>query len=1832
MKRLTWILLVVLALASAVEYEKNDWLYPGFWNLYNTGLNRPNPPALQKAKADAAKWSATMKLNNYHFVSEYVGRRFYFITEYTGDDVVRLAPSFYVLKDKKEYLVWWNIPGTQERQYLSFFGKDGLLSGAVDIPDPAQAEYYAQLPGGQPFRLTNDSPLTAADVKQGLRTDWQHDIPGEYVISAAEKFPGLAGRAVFQRFYLGAQAPRPVLSAAQNEKFKGLSPQEREILANECGLPQEIFRETRLPQNYYFYPDSLLTEARAYFAANSRYFRTDSYFQKKSYLPRGANGFQTRVIAREPGLRIENKDKLVLTGKKDKDAWTIISLGVIDSTTALAELKGVARLTAWFAAEGLQSGYYGWQNIFLDVLQYDSSGRVIGGNDDLVFPVLSRTPQIRNYSGVLEHEFIVARDAVRLEVQLKIPGVPDTDGTKYGAVVDKFTLEKVALQKGSGVLDARQLFNTPRPLEIKGQQAVYNPAEVGLFAGDRSFTLDPQRRSISFDLKQAGDYSGFFTNIFSVANIDELEVSAILDSQLKAYGTPPDWAVNSLEIVYFDYNGRPVYPAERGAERYPKISAEPNVRRTAKGLFIVPQERDAYYAQIKMHFARKDNPASGRPDTHDYFLGKATAEAITLRPALKPYSAANVLPGDGAFYDNIDGQPLSWTAQGAYIEEDLSSAARRVIFDNPNAGGWSALKTIIDIPASANALRGRMSLDIQNIKTGLAPWEGFGFFLEADVLTPGGALLHYSGIPVLAVSGNQFVQLGRMSLPQQREIEYYIPLYHENQKIVKLHWQLALLGQGRVELRPLENQPEASILRVELLQEPAFNPLLWSQYALYSAGADNFQFQKRYELKTADGVYTYEYAELLAERLLSSGLEKQNIAAGLKNLNLDEVRKTARYEIKALPAYARVSTYTEFDGQAIEVSFKTSGTRDAHFNLQAYIVDEKSGNVRQAPIYRLEPNGQWKTIDRVFEVGNAERFVIDSSEYPGAAKKVLLTLGGYHGVVNYTDLVLTQYASFDRRALTGRKKEQRLSAPGSGPALARQAVLDKLNSENLADLAGNAYPLAFFAEQAKALDAQIRGAVKNNKWTFSRGEWFYQAEKDFALSGITLVGETFQLWQNLRWEEFQRRPRSPYWWSDLPRTLEAAPDNFEQYFLLFCEAQGRVWQKAGLNTIRVHQLFTSWADLSEADLDLLLRALKQWQSAGFVIIVDVLPNTDFTGSYLGGDFAAQPYAAEFSSNNDLFKAVLVLPEVSAQYVKPALGRLFGSFKKNNFWPDELTYSNETGFTHGFWTIDKHNAKASPYFSKAYHFYYERYLQQIKNDLLWQELMRKGDALMQEHIQNVGVKQLLTDVAALNNVIAAKYYVKDTGGYVYYNVLREEALAAYALYQTELRALREDGYSWITNAEATGNYIERSGQIAAENQKRINKILLKVEAEQSRTARDLQALLAAPALRNRIKELHAAVFAARPPENYRIPEAVTLRYVDDFTGYDQPQVFFTSFLLPVVFTQDVNAYIRQQQSGARTVIGLNNDYIRDAGELLGRAYLFYSDPRTELRFNKYAHHPLGGHSMLLHPGFGNVFDEDSNIPLNLELFTPPAVYPAQLSETNYTFVGNDDAGEGGWTVMDYLKLAAQRKHILFFHSGPNALDNPLINDYFNLGNRPYQLNTLGLLSSVALHKRLDPQYLKAEDFRYDRFQEKIDLQAKGLNGIAGRVKPGEELQGRALSFVYRGRRPRTNVTLIEQKIGGDAVLYFFGLERNKRQKNRPGNPELIQSFGLNTIQYEHIPGQVRLSKRRITKLTGYYPDGRTVNIPLNNVKQESAATVLDLTAFPGVVCYYLEQQK
>ncbi|MDR1113799.1 MAG: hypothetical protein LBL50_01760, partial [Candidatus Margulisbacteria bacterium] len=866
LKRLA-VLMAIMTVLFAAEYEQNDWTYFGFWNLYNSGYDRPTAPALAKNLKDRDKWTATMYLRNYPFVHEYIGKKLYFISEYTGSaDAARLAPSFFVIKDGRTYEVWWNIPGTDNRQYLNFGGRNNIITGWLEIPDPANARFWARLENGQTFAITNSSPVTLTDVRGGLRTNWQHDIPGAYSTGSG-LYAGSSGQTQFYHFYLGAEQPEAVLSPEQSRQLGNLSARDREILADECGLPETIFSGAVLPAHYYYFPQAELAAAQNFYKKYKKDFASDIYFQKKNYLPKGANGFNISVIANDPQAAVENLENLTIQNKQDPYAWTIISLGSFDDTQALAGLKGVARLTAWYDARNLRSGYYGWQNAFLDVVQYDQNGKVIGYNDDLIFSVLNRTPNIEAYSGVLEHEFIVARDAARLEIILKISGAPDYDQAKRGATVETFVLKRVALQKGAEKLDVEKLFKVGAPLVLNGANSVYlPPAGLGLFVGDRALTIDPARRSIKYNLQNPREYSGFYTNIFSVAEIEELEIAALFNSDLQKYGEPPSWANNAIELIYFDENGEQVYPADNGAERYPRVDAALNAAQTRKNLFVVPRERGAKYAQIRMNFVRINDTRDDRPDQRHYFLGRAEVNNIVIRPALQTHNAANFLPNDGSFYDNINGQPLSWTVQGAYVEENLPQATRKLVFNNWSAGGWSAVKTEIDIPAAANLLRGQMNIDLQNIETGLNQWEGFGFFLEADVQTPSGALFHYSGIPVFEKKGGQYVQFSRLSLARHGMIEYYIPLYYENQKIVKLYWQIALLGKGRAELLPLKSAPEANILSVELLQESAFNPLLWPQYTLYSVDGNSFQFQKKYELKTDAGSFNYDYAEALAER------------------------------------------------------------------------------------------------------------------------------------------------------------------------------------------------------------------------------------------------------------------------------------------------------------------------------------------------------------------------------------------------------------------------------------------------------------------------------------------------------------------------------------------------------------------------------------------------------------------------------------------------------------------------------------------------------------------------------------------------------------------------------------------------------------------------------------------------------------------------------------------------------------------------------------------------------------------------------------------------------
>jgi hypothetical protein len=619
----------------------------------------------------------------------------------------------------------------------------------------------------------------------------------------------------------------------------------------------------------------------------------------------------------------------------------------------------------------------------------------------------------------------------------------------------------------------------------------------------------------------------------------------------------------------------------------------------------------------------------------------------------------------------------------------------------------------------------------------------------------------------------------------------------------------------------------------------------------------------------------------------------------------------------------------------------------------------------------------------------------------------------------------------------------------------------------------------------------------------------------------------------------------------------------------------------------------------------------------------MLPNTDFTGPFFGPSLGKKPYAALLTEPYDLFRATLVLPEVRDEYVKPAMKEIIAVFRANQFWPNSLSYSNETGFTHGFWTIDKHNPNAISHFSAVYYNGYAEYLRLLKQDRVLTTFVRESSQLMQNHIDLVKSQTLLDDAGSIVTMLRAHKRVKDTAAYVYYNLLRDGVINAYPYVSKDLMALRES-FKLLAAEPASDMYYQKLDQRVADISATVEKTRAIIAAKQKQNATKLELLLKDQKVKEHIAALCKKLNAYKPGAT---PAAVDFSYIDTFAPLDeeqQRQVFYTSFILPVAFAEDINQFLKKEAQGKKFTIGLNNDFTKDIGALLGNAYLFVNDPTLELRFNKYTHHPVGGHSMMNNPGSGTVFDEDSDIDFNLKLFTPPAPgagYPVQLSETNYTYAGDDDSGQGTWAIMDYLRVIASRDHFIGFHIGLNNCDRPIINDYFNFGNRPYQVNALNVVALTAWQKNTDLNSITPSDFFYNRFANTIELKSKKILGIAGTVRQGESLfltKG-GLRFQYTGVRAKTDCTIIAQHLSADeVVVHFFGIERNNRQRNRESNPNLIQNFGQAPIVYEKISGVLTLycGLSGVARVVGMTPTGKKIPVSSDDYSYANKVLTLD----------------
>lgn len=1841
----------------ALEAQNNYLIYPKFWNLYNGGfVNKQGLPGLKKSKNDQALWKATLKLNNYKVINNYVGKKLYFITETQGDKIVRLAPSFYIIKDQKEYLVWWTDkkitePALIKRSYISFkCNNEGIITGYLEIPAVDKSNFYCQPPNNAaPYLITKDTPINLSDIQKGLRTDWQHDIPGAYDISSEEKYAGNWGEVVFKRFYLGFKPPEEVLLADRDGWLKNITKKEQQILANEFGL-NLVFKQSSLAENQYSVADQKMAEIKEYYQLNKSKFSEDYYFAKKNYISFGDNpsAWQVQTSDKTTEFNVIN-GKAQIKNKINQNSWFILKIGEQNDPDLLKEIHGPVRLSAEFDAEGLTGGCLIWQTVYIDVVQKDNFGQEIAVQG-IHLPV--KPNEKINLKGIFENEFIISNKTAALEVYLKISGCPTGQACYGGATVENLSLAKVLLAKNARNLDLDKLFSSVQALpkeekEIAGKKYfVFNPAGIGLFIGERSFTIDKYKKAIEFQLKDYNGYSGFYSNIFEVSKLTELEVAGIFNGQLNKNGEPPDWANNTVEINYYDAEGNQVYPADYGAERYQKIFYQGTAGfQSAKNFFPIPLERGARYAQIKIHFLRLTDATGCYYDEKNYYTGKATVSNIIVRPALD-FPADKNFAADGAFYKHINGLPISWSVKGVKVEEDIKSQQRAVVFENKE-DNWSSLKAEYLVPDKATALRGYLNLDMEEITAGLGAWEGFGLFIEADVADQQGNIYHYTGIPVYQKIKDSLVRLERIPLAKKGLLEYYVPLEHEHLKVKKILWQLALLGKGRVKLLPLESKPNSDIVLIEFLSDGASanNPALWAQYGLYSSDNNGFTFQKNYELSKNGQTFNYQFAEVLAEHIAANNPDL-SLVSQLKSLKVGETKDISGYKVKALPSYARIEKELniEPDMKYLNIAFNLSSSDQAKYNFKALLLD-KAGNTLEIPVLKKNNLNSWQKISAdqdVFDLSNnKEEIIVPLRKKDFAAAAVRIIFGSNQGEIYFSNLkiyatsglpiVFTPedtkenysfiYTGNNSRLIYEQKPLANL-AYYTLPAN-NQAELDNRELE-AADLRPFEPPINLNEHASlKQTDSAIRNSIKNNQAFCLNGQWYYAENKPFTPVGFTIVGETFNKWFELRRKEFKDKKTIPYWAKSLTETEINSLKNTataDEYIRLFFKVQAKNWQKMGCNLIRAHQIHASWSGLALDDILLTNKVLKQLQQEGFLIDYDLLPNPDFTNPYFQ-KVKDKKYARDFTNTVDLFKATLVLPEVADEYILPATDQICSDFQKINFWPNSISYCNETGFTRGFWTVDKRNSHQHPHFSKTYHYYYDQYKKLVKNYPGLNEFMSNGQEKIKNHIQTVRLNALLGQIKLIAEQIKQRQRVKDNAAYIYYNLLRADVLNSFNLYASELNELK-NGFKTLAEKPANLEYYQKVAEQSKFINSEIAKITQLIKKTENTNIVELEKICRQPNIAVELQDLYSKVFAKAMPDDYVIPDNVSFDYIDSFEADQVQQLFFTSFLLPVVFQNKINSHLEKYASGKKFSIGLNNDYTKDSQALLSNTYLFLNKNNLELRFNKYTHHPVGGHNMTLHSGYGNIFDEDSAVAYNLELFVPlKNKYPARLSETNYTYAGGDNSGEGNWTIFDWLKIVGNKDQVLLFHLGRNNLDDSLISDYFDMGNRTFKLNALNLLAVSALAAANDKNY-SVVNFKFDNFTRSIFGDNNKISGIAGTAEQGRDFGNQLISFKNIGQRLKVDLAITKLDLENSTYIMFYGIDRNNRQLNRKGNPDLVQSFGSSPISIQKFYGILTLKiSRPVKNIFAITPSGEKHRLDLSAYNQRDGYLILDTVRTP-----------
>ncbi|MFA5927695.1 MAG: hypothetical protein WC838_00115, partial [Candidatus Margulisiibacteriota bacterium] len=1465
----------------------------------------------------------------------------------------------------------------------------------------------------------------------------------------------------------------------------------------------------------------------------------------------------------------------------------------------------------------------------------------------------------------------------------KIAGSPADHPDKAGIRLEKLVIEKIFLTKTDPVLNPAQIFSSfpEKPLEIEVRNnkryLVFKPCGQGLAVGDRNLLLrkDGDQVAVEYEIKDSQSYSGLYSNIFDVSRINELELAAEMGGVMQKHGQPPNWATNTIELNYFDEFGAQVYPADNGEERYQNIHQDPDQRQQIrKGFFAVPHERGARYAQVKMHVTRLYDNEAGTFDRQNYFTGRSHVAKVYMRTALPLINHNNFAPQNGTLYKQRNGRPLDWSSDGITIEEDLAASTRQVKYENTDKD-WSVLKTQLNVPEDAGALRGFLNIDVQNIQAGLEQWQGFGLFLEADVVDNSGNIFHYEGIPVFKKEGKRLVRLERIATKTKAVLEYYVPLYHENLRITKLTWQLALAGKGRVVLLPLTGSPNASIVKLEFLKggDLEKNPALWSQYGLNEANGNELRFQKHYQMEKAGQRYVYDSAESLNDHLAGAWQNELNIVEDLKKLRLGAELRLADVVIRALPSYSRVNKeyVVPAGAQAAYLKFVMSGAEtEASFNIKTVMLNS-SGNILEAPFLLRGPSSEaWFKVAAnkdVMALRNGGYELLMPLQRKGfLADRFRLTLGGNQGEVAVRELRIAYLPELPAAI----KNADNLSASYlfSVDGLKQENIFTHLSLDKM-DLAVLAnkdkgyldnremYPIEqgkqvlpamniFEHEELKAVNQQIRASIKAGKATYSKGEWFYQPGESFQQVGFTIVGETFNKWFELRSREFSGGVKDPSWSASLnpleQKKLKLSANSAE-YIKMSFRAQSRLWQKWGINTIRVHQLFASWSGLDKEKIGLTIDILKMLQQEeGFLIVFDMMPNPDFTSPLYKEALAGKPYAKDLSDTN-LFKATLALPEVSDVYVKTAAGEILKAFQTHDFWPNSLSYCNETGLVHGFWLIDRNNPAAHPYFSRVYHYYYDNYLKELQAYPGVNAFIEETYPLLQTHVQSVKMEQLVGELDSVVKMLKAKRRIKDNASYVYYNLLRDGVAQQYSYYGKELKDLKENFRGLVQNT-ASLKYYEDAEKKIKQIEDKLAVLKQENQARKKENAEKLVLILRDTRTIEAVNGLQARVFQSKMPNSYQIPKGLGLEYIDTFEQIDSKkrvQAFFTSFLLPVRFCQDIDSLLNAKNPTGSFSIGLNNDYIKDVYALLANSYLFVNSEQQELRFNKYTHHPLGGYSMLSNAGQGNVFDEDSNLDLNLKLFTPllAAGYKAQMSEANYTFAGDDRAGQENWTAMDYLKLISQGDHLLAFRLGLNNLDNPIITDYFDIGNRAFKLEAMAFAGALALARNTSGKYqVQPGSFQYDRFQQKISLSSEKVSGLAGSFSSGGILYSKdgKVGFKYLGQRNKVDLCILRIELGQDILVDCYGIMRNNKQQNRPANPDLVQSYGVPPIMYQAPKGvlaiKLKNDGRGTVEVFASTPSQRVLKVPSEAYRIERGTMLLDTAkAGKGLISFRVKQK-